>query len=200
MHFNNKLIRFLKFHEILNVYLSLFTQDNEGQIGVLCDIEHNGNLMRVDITENLGGFQPEHLVYFTNLQCLDMSGCPEIEPATFVDCIGHCPMLVQIDMRGCIQFTEKMIVKILNRLLLLKYIDCTSCVPLTYASAFNILAPLHDLMNINFEPNFPQGDFEAWKSLVRTFKFVKFGVSVMSIFPNYGMHIRSPLYDFSDEE
>ena len=167
---------------------------------MISDIEIDGKVSSVDLTQIIGYFKPELLVYFCNIQEIKISGCPEIPCATFVDCIVSCSQLKKIEMTGCIQFTEKMLVKMFNKLLALQYIDCSFCAGVTFASAFNIVSHLHDLFMISLEPKFRGAEMTDWKRLIVTFTNVKFGVSILSVFPNYGQSLRLGLDDFSVEE
>ena len=156
---------------------------------MICDIEIDDKVSTVDFTQKIGYFKPELLVYFGNIQEINISGCPEIPCGTFVDCIVSCSQLKKIEMTGCIQFTEKMLVKMFNKLLGLQYIDCSFCVGVTFASAFNIVPYSHDLFMISLEPKSKGAEITDWKHLILTFTNVKFGVSVLSMFPNYGQSL-----------
>ena len=163
-------------------------------------VNYKDEVLEIDLTGNFGSFEPQYLLYLSNITQINIAGCTEIEPTFFVDCIGSCTKLVKFEMQGCIQFSEKMLVKIFNNLPNLRYIDCTACVEVTFASGYNIVAPLKQLLNINLEPKFANLERADWKRLIQIFRLVTFGHSIMRIFPHYGRYVRFPLYENTDEE
>ena len=167
---------------------------------MMCDIEINGSISRVNFSQKIGPFKPEHLIYFPQITEIDISGCSQITPDIFVDCIASCMHLIKFNLRGCTQFTEKMLQKMLTQLNFLKYVDCTFCEHVTFATAYNIVSALPHLLIINLEPRFPGPEINDWKRLIVTFNKVQFGVSIISMFHNYGMSFRTPATYASAEE
>ena len=148
----------------------------------------------VPLTPEVGPFTAAVLIYFQDLQELDISCCQKIDANLFCDCIVACKQLKKLIMVGCKQFSEYQVVKFVPNLPMLRYFDLSKCAQITYCSAYVILSNLHCLQKINMEPKDILQIRDSWKNLIRIFRDVHFGVDVMRYFQHYGISIRMPAY------
>ena len=95
----------------------------------------NGMMMFVDLTPQLGVFSPSILIYFANLQELDISGCNSIDPEMFIDCLVACKFLKKLVMVRCTQFTQHQVVKMVQNIRAVTYLDASECCMVNYVNA-----------------------------------------------------------------
>ena len=153
----------------------------------------------MDITSMIGIFTPSSLIYFPQLQALDISACLNMDHSLFVDCINSCLNLNEFTMIGCNNFTVSQMVKMFTHLTKLQSVDCTQATPLMFCDAYTIISSLPALRIINFEPKNTDIELQDWKRLVAIFLNVQFGHSVMRIFPKYGQELRHDIADIYEQ-
>ena len=178
----------------------MYLQVEISKLMMIGKVKYKDEILEIQLTPNFQTFQPQYLLYFSNICEINISGCTQIEPTLFVDCIGACNKLLKLEMTGCIQFSEKSLFKIVQQLPLVRYLDCTACVQVTFATAYNVVSALKELIMINLEPKFPLEENQDWKRMIQIFRRVKFGHSIMRIFPHHGLYVRFAENGQSDEE
>ena len=154
---------------------------------------------KLDISDDIG-FEPFFLLYFPNIQEIDVSDCGIlIDAESFVDCVVSCLQLKNLKMINCKQFSQNQMVKMMTNLKTLVYVDASHCQPLLYANAFNIVSSLRPLEMISLVSMYPVSERRDWQGLVRTFSRVLFGHEIMDVFPYGGMYINRT-NDFDSED
>ena len=71
----------------------------------------------------------------------------------------------------------------------LEYVDCTGTQGMGFCNCLNIVCSLHRLRNINVEPKYMILEKADWERMVRKFSLIKFGVSIMRMFPHHGRYL-----------
>ena len=71
----------------------------------------------------------------------------------------------------------------------LEILDLTAAVPFQYNTAYKLVNGLKYLRAINLEVREPISELAEWENLIYNHHMVKFGTSIMRIFPYNGQHI-----------
>ena len=143
----------------------------------------DGILTFVNLTNQLGQFTPCVLIYYPNLEEIDVSGCVTIDPTLFADCIGACKQLKKLIMTGCRQFSQYSFVKMMGTVKSIVYLDISNTSEIEYCSAYAILSNLQKIERINFDPADISTRLNDFKHLLALFHNVHFGVNVVRFFP-----------------
>ena len=167
-------------------------QNYRVKVRTICGVLVHGELVEKDMSEKLGKFDAFQLVYFANITLLEISGMTYINAQHFLETVIGCVNLKEIRLSGCVQFHEMQIVKILCSLHKLEIVDATATKQLQYVSVYNIVTTLKNLRNISVEPKWPESKKSRgeWEWLVRNFRRIVFGHSIMRIFPHCGSYLR----------
>ena len=143
-----------------------------------------GMVTSVDMTPVIGLFAPSILIYFHELNELDVSGCKEFDATLFVDCIASCVNLKKLIMTGCDQFIQSYLLSMLQAIKSVEFLEISRVTKLDYATAYVIMATLKKLTFINFDPRYMQSEYKDFLRLLRTFSKVHFGNNLLIFFPN----------------
>ena len=139
------------------------------------------SLVERDMSLKLGKFNAFQLVYFTNLQVIDISGMNFVIAQDFVDCVQACELLKEIYVSRCRQFHEFQIVRMLCALIKLEKVDVTSTSLMQYVNVFVVVTSLRRLRLMKCDPKYPQYQCKKWKWLISNFQRAEFGKSIMKI-------------------
>ena len=154
--------------------------------------DSHGQSCVLDVSKELGVFNPFLILYIRNIRSIDISGCRFLSPSNFMDCVVVCSNLQKIMMRSCTQFSEHQLARMLSKLKNLHYVDIDRCVELSFASAYWIVSSLQSLQMINFVPGNSRIELVDWKRLYNIFYAVSFGISFTRILPHYGAYVCGP--------
>ena len=135
-------------------------------------------------------FESSKLKFCINLSKLDMSGCWHINPEIVMAAVKHCSHLKEILLENCTQFTEQQMRDMLSSLEKLEFINCTGTQEMIYCNALQIISSLYELEAINVEPKYIIFERNDWKRLVEKFHLIRFGHSIMRMFPHYGRYLK----------
>ena len=152
-------------------------------------------LTYVDLTSQIGPFTPCILVYFSDLQELDIGGCRSIDPSLFVDCIVVCTKLRKLVLTSCTQFSQYQIVKVVRNKCHLEYLEASNTSDINYANAYLILSHVPQAQFVNFDPHKIFNEIDDWTNLFRIFHYVHFVVNIMRFFPFYGKYLTHDLHE-----
>ena len=149
----------------------------------------------VDIMSQIGVFTPTLMIYFPQIQEIDISGCVMINPALFIDCLVAVQNLKKLLLVGCIQFNQYSLVKISVHMKNLTYLDVVHCCEIHHVNLYCILSNLNKLQFINLSPRDALKDIEYFKEIIRIYRDVCFGRNILMYFPNYGSQLHLPMFD-----
>ena len=120
----------------------------------------NGMVTFVDITPQIGIFTPSILIYFRQLQELNISGCVNIDAVLFVDCSVTLENLIKLIMRACYQFSQYLIVKTGAHHAKLEYFDFVGCCEITHSNLYTLcLVVCHSFSALTLNPK------TLWKTM-----------------------------------
>ena len=156
-----------------------------GYVRTICGVMVEDSLVERDMSVKLGQFQPLQLVYFTNLQMIDISGMNFISSQDFTECVQACSQLKDINLSGCTQFHEFQLVRMFCPLLHLEKVDVTSSALMQYVNAFIIVTTLKKLKTFKCDPKYPMYEWNKWKWLIMNFNQLKFGASFRKLLSNH---------------
>ena len=145
------------------------------------DFEVSGKSVRVDWTPYLGNVTAFSILMFPNIQELDITGCDNVVANDFVDCVGFIKNLQILILDKCIQFSQYHFVKIFKQLEKIQKFSLVECCKIPFTPAYCICSVLHELQEMDFEPDNILVEKKDWKKLKAIFFTVKLGKNVKRI-------------------